>query len=281
MQLAADLRDPDEGCPWDVEQTHESVIENMIEEAYEAVDAIEHLNETQPDTINDLKEELGDVLFQVVFHAQMASEKQWFDLIDVIQTITTKLISRHPHVYEETDELTSPQVLKNWEATKRRERQKKDPHLSMLSGVPARLPALLRSYRIGNKVAKVKFDWPKGKPGTEMLEAKVLEEFNELKQELPDNPESFAEKNINESKALKQQKDRAQEEFGDLFFAMAQLARRYHIDPEQALQKANNKFSKRFTFIEAHFKNRLNSSDYPSLTEWEEQWQRAKNQKLR
>ena len=177
QKLASDLRDPDGGCPWDIEQTHKSLVENLIEETYEVVDAIENLDETDEKTWLELMEELGDLFFQVVIHAQLASEKNRFTLEDVARTITEKLIFRHPHVCSSgVSAQDTSEVLKNWEALKRREKKEKNRAEHLFSGIPTHLPALLKSYRMGQKAARVNFDW-KDKEGHTQLVNKILKEI--------------------------------------------------------------------------------------------------------
>ena len=160
-KLASDLRDKNGGCPWDIKQDHSSLIKHLIEEAYEAVDALEKFDENQPATIENIKEELGDLLFQIVLHSQIASEKDHFNLNDVARNVTEKLIFRHPHVYGEAPEnkLNSEEVMVNWEKLKREERKNKNQNKSMLASIPQALPALLKAYRLGQKVSRVGFDW--------------------------------------------------------------------------------------------------------------------------
>jgi len=274
QELANDLRDPDGGCPWDVKQDHHSVVENLIEEAYEVADAIEKLDNEKPSTFQEFKEELGDLLFQVVFHSQMAKEAGYFDLNDVALAAVEKLIFRHPHVYGDASGKNADEVLSNWEALKRKEKEGKDQgHESMLSGIPGALPALLKSYRIGHKVARVNFDWV-APEGTGDLHDKVQEEYQEFLAELPPNASDF--KDPEHGSLMGAKKERAEEEIGDLLFVVAQLARHYHIDPEFALQKANRKFQTRFEKMESRFRDRLSKSDVPSLDEWEEAWVQVK-----
>ncbi|HNA79032.1 MAG TPA: MazG family protein, partial [Turneriella sp.] len=157
LQVARDLRDKNGGCPWDLEQSHESLAKHLLEEASELIEVIEH--GLTPDTDEAFKEELGDVLFQVVIHAQLAAEEGRFAFADVARTIADKLITRHPHVYGELQVADSAQVLKNWEAIKARERARKQKRTSYLDGVPKILPALQRAERLGEKAARTGFDW--------------------------------------------------------------------------------------------------------------------------
>ncbi|MES0491133.1 MAG: nucleoside triphosphate pyrophosphohydrolase [Leptospirales bacterium] len=282
QKLANDLRDPDEGCPWDVKQTHLSVVENLIEESYEVAGAIENLDPKKPATVREFKEELGDLLFQVVFHSQMASEVGHFNLDDVALAATEKLIFRHPHVYGDAEGKNADEVLSNWEALKRKEKEGKNQgDESMLSGIPGALPALLKSYRMGHKVSRVNFDWV-APEGTNALHDKVQEEYQEFLAELPSNATDFkdilrdnGDEHGHDNK-MAAKKERAEEEVGDLLFVIAQLARHYYIDPEFALQKANRKFQSRFEKMESVFRERLSNHDFPSLDEWEVAWSDVK-----
>jgi len=273
-KLASDLRDPKDGCPWDREQTHESLIENLIEESYEVIEAIQELDESNPHSYQHLKEELGDLAFQAVLHAQLAEEKKYFSMDDVFLAITEKLIYRHPHVYGSVKDVTdSHTVLQNWESLKRKEKSSnKKKSTSVFSGVPEHLPALLKAYRMGQKVSRLNFDWhyPDGR---EQLFDKIIEEYDELMAELPVNPDEFKSP---DNEKMAEQKKRATLEFGDLFFVIAQLARHYHIDPEYALQQSNRKFQKRFASMEHELKEKLESDDLPTVEQWEAAWKNAK-----
>lgn len=251
IAVAHDLRDKNGGCPWDLEQTHTSLAKHLLEESSELIEVIEQ--GISPETDAAFKEELGDVLFQVVIHAQLAAEEGRFTFADVARGIADKLISRHPHVYGDASADTPEQVLRNWEAIKARERQKKQARTSYLDGVPKTLPALQRAERLGEKASRTGFDWPQGDPGTKMLRAKISEELAEL----------------DEVSAADQV--RAKEELGDLLFAVAQYGRRLGIDSEGALRQACNKFDRRFRSMEidAAGKNL-------SLEEWDVLWNRVK-----
>lgn len=258
LQVARDLRNPDGGCPWDLEQTHQSLAKHLLEESSELIEVIEQ--GTSADSDVAFKEELGDVLFQVVIHAQLADEEGRFTFSDVARSIAGKLIIRHPHVYGDVSAADSTAVLKNWEAIKARERSKKQAKTSYLDGVPKILPALQRADRLGEKASRSGFDWPAGERGTEMLRGKVHEEMAELDAALPESPE------------------RAEEEFGDLLFALAQYARRLKIDPEAALRKACIKFEKRFRHMEETAGQRVTAGEHLTDAEWDTLWQQAKTQ---
>ena len=237
-------------CPWDHEQSHNSLSHLLIEEAYEAVDAINRGD------MNELTKELGDILLHIVMHSVIASETNEFSFIDVIKSISNKMIYRHPHVFEidgndtGSEINTSEQVLDNWE-----KRKMKEGRTSVLEGVPADLPSLLRAERIQEKAARVGFDWI----NKQDVWAKVHEELGELKEEIDSN-------NQNKKEA----------EFGDVFFALVNAARFEKIVPEHALQITNLKFTKRFQYIEKRAKElNLNLSDM-SLEEMDRFWNEAK-----
>ena len=260
QSIATDLRDPNGGCPWDLKQTHQSVSKYIIEEAYEAVQAIDQLQEDKPETIQNLKEELGDLLFQIVFHAQLAKEKSFFTLEDVVRYISEKLIFRHPHVYGALAdaELSVSDVLQNWEILKIKEKEKKGKDETILSGIPMQLPALLKSYRIGQKVSRLHFDWE----SAERAKTKVMEEWSELEVELYNRSTIGLH--------------RVEDEFGDLLFSLAQYARHLNIDPEKCLQNTNQKFMNRFHHMEKKVSNQISQNIFPSVEEWEKMWQEAK-----
>jgi tetrapyrrole methylase family protein/MazG family protein/ATP diphosphatase len=252
LQVARDLRDKDGGCPWDLEQTHASLAKHLLEEASELVEVIEQgLN---PATDAAFKEELGDVLFQVVIHSQLAAEDGRFSFADVARFVADKLIARHPHVYGELQLSDSAQVLKNWEAIKARERERTEQRASYLDGVPKILPALQRAERLGEKAARVGFDWVDDR----QLWEKIREELREF--EAAENESS----------------KRREEEWGDLLFALAQYARRQGIDAEGALRKACAKFETRFRHMERLAGERLSAGEKLSAEEWDALWQSAK-----
>ena len=225
VEIMARLRDKETGCPWDLEQDYRSIRNYTIEEAYEVADAIER------DDFDDLREELGDLLLQPVFHAQMASEEGRFDFGDVVQAITEKLIRRHPHVFGEQAARDAGGARARWDDVKEDERARKaarrDIVPSALDDVPMVLPALARAEKLASRAAKVGFDWP----DVPAVLAKVTEELDEL-QAAADGAERH-------------------EEMGDLLFAVANLARHLNIDPEAALRDANAKFTRRFHHVEA------------------------------
>lgn len=236
-------------CPWDREQTNESISHLIIEEAYEALDAIQKQDD------QEFAKELGDLLLHIVMHAIMAEERGSFNLIDVIIKISTKMVSRHPHVFGDEVVSGEKQVLDNWERLKMKEGKK-----SALEGVPVAMPALLRAERIQHKAARVGFDWDK----KEDVWAKVDEEYNELKKELADND-----------------KEKSFEEFGDFLFALVNAARFEDIVPESALQHCNNKFTRRFQFIEEKAREQGKKLTEMTLQEMDELWNLAKVNKIK
>ncbi len=221
VQIVARLRDPRGGCPWDLEQTHQSLKPYLIEEAYETLDAID----SHP---QKLAEELGDVLLQVMLHSQIGSDSGTFNIDDVVRHLSQKLVKRHPHVFGETSVKDSQQVLENWETIKAKDRSKQE---GMLDGIPKALPALLKAQRIGAKVARVGFDWDTEKD----ICLKIEEELKEFM-----NCQSGA--GANQAHAF--------EEFGDLLFTLVQLGRKLGFDCEDALAQANKKFMRRFAALE-------------------------------
>ena len=252
VEIMSRLRSP-EGCHWDREQTFESLRSHIIEEAYELVEAI-----TQQDK-DEIREEAGDVLLQIVFVAQLAQEKGFFDIKDVISEICDKLIRRHPHVFGDVNVRGSADVLVNWEKIKVREKstQKRDD-TSILAGIPESLPPLLKAYRIQSKVSHVGFDWEKGDIAP--LLGKVSEELREV-----------------EVATLREQQQEMEEEIGDLFFAVVNLSRHLGVNPDVALQRANRKFEYRFRQVEIMIhKEGKEWSDY-GLQELEVLWDKAKN----
>ena len=236
-----------EKCPWDRKQTFESLRQNTIEETYELASAL-----LQND-MNEISKELGDVLLHVVFYAKIGSEQGDFDIADVCNKICDKLIFRHPHVYGEQAAKNAEDVCKLWEQVKLKE---KDGNKTVLGGLPEALPALVKAYRMQDKVANVGFDWEK----REDVWAKVKEEIAEFEAEVADMDE-----------------EKATEEFGDLLFAMINAARLYKIRPDNALEKTNIKFRRRFDYIELKAKEKGLSLKEMTLDDMEALWQEAKN----
>lgn len=235
-----------QGCPWDREQTHESLIRYLIEESYEVIEAINENN------MNKLREELGDLLLQVVFHAALARREGHFDFSDVAQSVSTKMVLRHPHVFGDAKQLqTGDEVMEVWDGFKRREGQQ-----NLLGGIPKILPALMRAEKIQEKAARVGFDWPNVDGALE----KVREEIEEL-----GRAENEAE---------------VQEEWGDIFFALVNVARLKNIEPEQALQACNDKFTRRFNYIEDKIRQAGQDFADLNLEEMDVLWDESKTKGL-
>ena len=246
------LRDPNGGCPWDLEQNFATIAPYTIEEAYEVASAIEAKDYAA------LKDELGDLLLQVVFHAQMAAEAKMFAFEDVVRAICDKMIRRHPHVFAAGGAKTPEAVTMAWDEIKRREREGKlVPAASLLDDVPRALPALMRAIKLQNRAAEVGFDWPSAVHVTD----KIAEETRELAEAAASGKEA-----------------KVAEEFGDLLFAMANLARHLKVDPEDALRAANAKFVRRFKAIESGLAAEGRKPEDASLEEMEALWQKAKEQ---
>lgn len=256
ITIMSRLRDPDGGCPWDIEQNFSSIAPYTIEEAYEVAEAIE------TDDMAHLKDELGDLLFQVIFHSQMAQEKGHFDFKDVVESICDKMIRRHPHVFAGADYRNSEEQTKAWETQKALERKQKDQQSSALDGVTGGLPALTRAIKLQNRAARVGFDWP----DTSQVLDKLNEEMAELSHELVQ-----AKKGADNS-------DRITEEFGDMMFVYANLARHMNIDPEGALRSANYKFEKRFKQVEQLASAQGKPLEKMTLEEMDQLWDQVKAQ---
>ena len=258
----ARLRDPKYGCPWDVQQNYASIVPHTLEEAYEVADAIERGD------FDDLKGELGDLLFQVVYYSQLAREEGRFEFDGVIDGITRKLIRRHPHVFPtgdlyaplETPRLNDEEVKQRWEEIKAQERAGKaraPEQLSLLDDVPAVLPALSRAVKLQKRASQVGFDWPSALPVVD----NVREELDEVLEAMADNDAAGIE-----------------EEVGDLLFAAVNLARHLKVDPENALRAANRKFERRFRFIEQALRDTQRPMEDCTLEEMDALWGEAKRQ---
>ncbi|MFL2488164.1 MAG: nucleoside triphosphate pyrophosphohydrolase [Gammaproteobacteria bacterium] len=242
------LRDPNNGCAWDREQTFKSIASCSIEEAYEVADAIER------EDFQALKSELGDLLFQVVFHAEMADEEGLFDLTDVISELNDKLIRRHPHVFSDKSAITASESLTIWEDIKAEER-KNLKYDSLMDDVPKNLPSLTRAKKLQKRAARVGFDWPSSRE----VMAKIQEEILELEIERKaDNRENISE------------------EIGDILFTLVNLTRHFNLDPEDIMRKSNLKFENRFRAMENHAKENNVALDKMNLEELEELWQKIK-----
>ncbi len=267
VNVVAHLRSP-EGCPWDREQTLATIKPYTLEETYELLEAID-TNDSSA-----IQEELGDVLLQVVLDSQIAADEGRFDLVDVIEQIAEKMIRRHPHVFGTAQAETAAEVHVHWDRAKRDEK----PRTSELDGIPVALPALAKAARITKKAARVGYDFP----DRLMLFDKLREEIDELRHELsPDDPlpevpasvlgEPIADEPIDDSA----RRNRAEDELGDILFVVANIARRWHINPEEALRRSNNKFTARFQAIEAGLAREGKSIRQASLPEMEEHYQCA------
>jgi MazG family protein len=253
VELISRLRAPG-GCPWDREQTHESLKPMMLEEAYEAVEAIDEGND------EELKGELGDLLLQVVFHSQIATEENRFTIAEVIERISSKMIRRHPHVFGEDTAQTAGEVLRNWEAIKAAELEAKGKRAdegSMLDSVSTKLPAVMEAFQMTTKVSRVDFDWPDVASVLEKLD----EEVEELKQAVGD--EQPAHKEI-------------AGEVGDLLFVAVNVARLLGIDPESALKSSNRKFRRRFRYIEERLREQGRKPADSDHVEMDALWDEAK-----
>ena len=242
------LRDPNNGCAWDREQTFKSIASCSIEEAYEVADAIER------EDFQALKSELGDLLFQVVFHAEMADEVGLFDLTDVISELNDKLIRRHPHVFSDKSAITATESLTIWEDIKAEER-KNLKYDSLMDDVPKNLPSLTRAKKLQKRAARVGFDWPSSRE----VMAKIQEEMLELE----------IERKVNN-------RENISEEIGDILFTLVNLARHFNLDPEDIMRKSNLKFENRFRAMENHAKDNNLALDKMSLKKLEEIWQKIK-----
>lgn len=250
LEIMRRLRDPATGCPWDIEQSFATIAPYTLEEAHEVGDAIDR------QAWDELPGELGDLLFQVVFHAQMATDQGMFGFDDVVRAIAGKMVARHPHVFGAASRDKSPeQQTRDWETIKAAERGAAGPGARVLDGVALGLPALTRAVKLQKRAARVGFDWP----STDEVLAKMREEMAELVE---------AREQLGEAEMA--------EEFGDLLFVMANLARHLKIDPEAALRAANAKFSRRFARIEDWLAESGRSPDQSDLAEMDALWNRAK-----
>jgi tetrapyrrole methylase family protein/MazG family protein len=234
------------GCPWDKEQTRETLKPYLIEEAYELLEAIEKNDPHQ------IKEELGDLLFQIIFHCQIASEQGEFDVWDVLESITEKMLNRHPHVFGDDKIKDSSQVLQRWEEHKKREGKLKD---SVLEGIPAALPSLLRAHRVQERASRVGFDWSK----REKVYEKLKEELREFEAALEEGS-----------------KDEIESEIGDLLFSLVNISRFSGINPEDALRRTTDKFIKRFKYIEEEARKQGKHVSELTLSEMDNLWEEAK-----
>lgn len=255
LDIMQALRDPESGCPWDLQQDFQSLIPYTIEEAYEVADAIER------NDLNDIKSELGDLLFQIVFYSQLATEQSAFDFNDVAQAISDKLTRRHPHVFSDAKITNAEEQTKEWEKLKQQERKVKAEDslssLSHLDDVSRTLPSLMRAEKLQKRAAREGFDWPSVKG----VMAKVYEELEEVQQEID---------------AKKQNHEKLEDEIGDLFFSCINLSRHVGVDAEHSLRKANLKFERRFRALENEASNKGLQVNQMNVDELEDLWQEVK-----
>lgn len=249
LAIMARLRAAD-GCPWDREQTHTSLKPYLLEETYEVLEAIES---GEPAAV---REELGDLLFQVVFHTHLAVEQGEFDMADVVKRLNAKMVSRHPHVFGDVAVGSAQDALTQWESIKRREAAQRGEKRSVLAGVPRALPSLVRAQRVQSKAARVNFDWPDARAAWEKVEEEVKEAAIAL---------------------AEGDRERVSEELGDVLFSLVNVARLSNIDAEDASQRAIEKFQRRFTHMEADLVARGMSWDAAPAAELDRAWERAKS----
>src|SRR5438874_11660811 len=283
VSIMAKLRGPG-GCPWDREQTFDSIKPYTLEEAYEVLEAIDNRD------WDELRGELGDLLLQVLFYSQMAQEESRFSIDDVLERLSTKLVNRHPHVFGDVTAETSADVVRNWEALKAEEKKKRleagggksaqtgNPE-SVLAGVSSAMPALLESHKLSSRAAHVGFDWP----DIGGLFDKLEEETIELKVELAKLPASAeaSSKGVAGSgkpRIPEELRHRLEDEVGDLFFVLVNIARYLSLDPESALKKTNRKFKRRFQWMEQRLRESGRTPQQVSMEELESLWQAAKQQ---
>jgi len=245
-RLLSIMKEIRQKCPWDAKQTHDSLKRYLLEEAYETIEVIDLKD------MESLKSELGDILLQIVFHSEIASEKNTFSFKDVVNAISDKMVERHPHVFQENGKVTAEEVQENWEKNK----HKKENRDSILSGIPIHLPALLKAQRLQDKASSIGFDWDK----VDDVITKLEEEIGEFKQAVKENNKSSIEK-----------------EFGDILFTLVNISRFTDVISEDALHKANTKFIKRFNYIEQHYNNDPEKMSATSLKELDTLWEKSKD----
>ncbi len=281
VAIMARLRGPG-GCPWDREQTFDSIKPYTLEETYEVLEAIDNRD------WEELPGELGDLLLQVLFYAQMAKDDGTFSIDDVLDRLSTKLVGRHPHVFGDVKADTSSEVLRNWQALKVEEKKKKaveaggsgEQSQSALAGVSAAMPSLMEAYKLSSRAAQVGFDWP----DMDGLFEKLREETTELQQELKEfpapgpRPQGRGVAGAGAQKVPEDLKRRMEAEVGDLFFVLVNIARYLSLDPESALRKTNRKFKQRFQWMEEQLRASGRGPDQASMSELEALWQQAKLQ---
>jgi ATP diphosphatase len=284
VSIMARLRGPG-GCPWDREQTFDSIKPYTLEEAYEVLEAIDDRD------WDELRGELGDLLLQVLFYSQMAQEQSRFSIADVLDQLSTKLINRHPHVFGNVNAETSSDVLRNWEVTKAEEKKKRleagrggksaeegNPE-SVLAGVSSHMPALLEAHKLSSRAAHVGFDWPEIRGLFEKLEEETTELKNELAR-LPvcQSPAGSGAAGSGKPQIVEHFRHRLEDEVGDLFFVLVNIARYLSLDPESSLKKTNRKFKRRFQWMEEQLRAAGRSLREATIDELESLWQAAKQQ---
>lgn len=253
LGIMAALRNPESGCPWDLEQRFDTIVPHTLEEAYEVAETIEN------GELDELCGELGDLLFQVVFYARLAEEQGLFDFAQVVDAISEKLERRHPHVFGQENVSDAEAQTHAWEAHKAQERaDKSEGRISVLSGIAVALPSLTRAVKLQKRAAGVGFDWPEITP----IFDKIREELDEVHEEI------FEENN----------QHRIEDEIGDLLFACTNLARHAHINPESALRRSNRKFEKRFARMESLAVEKGKRLDELDLDSWEDLWEQVKSE---
>jgi MazG family protein len=285
VSIMTRLRAPG-GCPWDREQTFDSIKPYTLEETYEVLEAIDNRD------WHELSGELGDLLLQVLFYAQMAKEEGSFTIDDVLDRLSQKLVDRHPHVFGDVKADTSSEVLRNWEALKAEEKKKRlqtrgDPagepqghRESVLAGVSSAVPALLEASKLSSRAARVGFDWP----NVEGLFEKLQEETNELKENLLEfpapgpQPQGRGVAGSGAQQVSQDLRERLEDEVGDLFFVLVNIARYLSVDPESALKKTNRKFKRRFQWMEERLRASGRTPHQASMEELESLWQQSKRQ---
>ena len=285
VSIMAKLRAPG-GCPWDREQTFDSIKPYTLEETYEVLEAIDNRD------WDELKGELGDLLLQVLFYSQMAQEQESFSIDDVLDRLSNKLVDRHPHVFGDIKAETSSDVLRNWEALKAEEKKKRldagggkaagkdEPPESLLAGISSAMPALLEAHKLSSRAAHAGFDWP----NIEGLFEKLREETEELQQELalfPSPGPKPAGRGVAGSGRLQISdglRHRLEDEVGDLLFVLVNIARYLSLDPESSLRKTNRKFKRRFQWMEQQLKSAGRTPQQATMDELESLWQRSKQQ---
>ena len=285
VSIMARLRAPG-GCPWDREQTFDSIKPYTLEETYEVLEAIDNRD------WEELSGELGDLLLQVLFYAQMAKEQGTFSIDEVLDRLSNKLVERHPHVFGEVKAETSSDVLRNWEALKAEEKKKRleagggkaaqnaENPQSVLAGVPTAIPALLEAYKLSSRAAHVGFDWP----NVDGLFEKLHEETEELREQLKEFPEPGPRPQARGvagsglPRIPEELRERLEDEVGDLLFVLVNIARYLSLDPESALRKTNRKFKQRFQWMEEQLRASRRGPQQASMEELESLWQQAKQQ---